>query len=283
MNDEFSKFHDFNHEKSQNKKKPHGLTGRKRPFEVRKKISDSHKGKKKNYTSWLKGRTGPDHPSYKHGQGKKRIPSGEQELYNAWVQGVYQTWNFCCALTGISVGSFHAHHLNGWDNFPEERYHIENGVLLSESVHKNFHQIYGNGNNTCFQFDEFVEMNYKNVDCEWNNRKIKENHQPNLNLADLIEKRKTHKQKSFDQFLELVQNQNHQFLSGNYENVHSEIWMYCPRHDCSHATTFHNYKRSKTGLPCCGKERQSDASSSYIRDPRTGRFRDFTSNNQKDL
>ena len=31
------------------------------------KISKAHKGKPKKYTSWLKGKTGPNHPSYKHG------------------------------------------------------------------------------------------------------------------------------------------------------------------------------------------------------------------------
>lgn len=186
---------EINHEQE---KKNHGLSGRPRPLEVREKISEAHKGKKKNYTSWLKGRTGPAHPAYKHGQGKRRVPYSEQELYDAWVQGVYQKWNFRCALTGTSVGPFEAHHLNGWNHFPEERYNIENGVLISKLVHKHFHEIYGNGKNTRVQFEEFVEMHYKDVDNQWNNQKInKENHQPNLNLEDFLEARKTQKQRIF--------------------------------------------------------------------------------------
>ena len=46
-------------------KKPHGLLGTKRPKEVRDKISRAHKGKPKNYPSYLKGLTGEKHPSYK--------------------------------------------------------------------------------------------------------------------------------------------------------------------------------------------------------------------------
>ena len=44
-------------------------------------------------------------------------------------------------------------------------------------------------------------------------------------------------------------------------------------------TTFFNYKRSKTGLRCCGYNRIVEKSASYVRDEKTGRFRDFTSIN----
>ena len=51
---------------------PHGLTGTRRPKQVRDKISQAHKGKPKNYPSYLKGLTGEKHPAYKHGQGVTR-------------------------------------------------------------------------------------------------------------------------------------------------------------------------------------------------------------------
>lgn len=50
----------------------------KRPREVREKISASLKGKPKTYTSWLKGRTGSNHPAYIHGQGKNREYDSEK-------------------------------------------------------------------------------------------------------------------------------------------------------------------------------------------------------------
>ena len=39
------------------------------------------------------------------------------------------------------------HHLNGWW-FKDGHYDIYNGVPLSREIHKKFHQVYGNGQNT---------------------------------------------------------------------------------------------------------------------------------------
>lgn len=47
------------------------------------------------------------------------------------------------------------HHLNGWDNFKEQRYDVQNGITLCETCHKNFHSIYGYGDNTKEQFEEW--------------------------------------------------------------------------------------------------------------------------------
>jgi hypothetical protein len=47
------------------KNKKHGLKGKKRPQEVRDKISAAHRNKPKAYSSWLKGRKGNLHPAYK--------------------------------------------------------------------------------------------------------------------------------------------------------------------------------------------------------------------------
>lgn len=267
--------------KNQQESNPLGNKKREpRPPEVRQKISASLKGKKKNYVSWLKGRTGENHPSYKHGHGKRRVQIHEEKFYAAWVQGVYQTWNFCCALTGTNVGPLEAHHLNAWNTFPDERFDLSNGVLLCASVHKQFHTIYGNGGNTRAQFDAFVEQHWKNVDCEWNKRKISdENHQPTLTFEQIVQNQKTYKEKSFDRFLDLVQEREHKLVSGKYENIHSEICIYCPKHKSYSTTTFFNYKRSKTGLRCCGYNRIVEKSASYVRDEKTGRFRDFTSIN----
>jgi hypothetical protein len=53
--------------------------------------------------------------------------------------------------------------LDGWNHFPEKRYDITNGVTISKEVHKDFHNIYGYGNNTEEQFAEFCKNKY-NVD-----------------------------------------------------------------------------------------------------------------------
>ena len=48
------------------------------------------------------------------------------------------------------------HHLNGWW-FEDGRYDIYNGVPLSREIHKKFHQLYGNGQNTQKQFEVFLQ------------------------------------------------------------------------------------------------------------------------------
>jgi hypothetical protein len=192
----------------------------------------------------------------------------------------FQNWDFRCALTGVEVSPLEAHHLNAWNTFPDEQFDLSNGVLLSAPIHKQFHAIYGNGGNTRAQFDAFVEQYWKNADCEWNKRKIfAENHQPNLTLEQIVENQKTHREKSFESFLDLVEERGHKFISGTYKNIRSEICIYCPIHKSLSTTTFFNYKRSKTGLRCCGHARMAQKSSSYVRDKKTGRFRDSTSIN----
>ena len=55
-------------------------------------------------------------------------------------------------------GVMEPHHLDGYNKFKEKRTDINNGILLCVNCHKEFHKIYGYGNNTKEQFKEF----YKN-------------------------------------------------------------------------------------------------------------------------
>jgi hypothetical protein len=65
------------------------------------------------------------------------------------------------------------------------------------------------------------------------------------------------KNKKLKSFLELIFSRNHEFVSGNYENKLSQLQVFCPIHNILHTTNFDNYRRSKTGLPCCGKDSKS--------------------------
>jgi hypothetical protein len=117
-------------------KKPHGLVGRSRPNDVKQKISDALKNKKKNYATWLLGKKGPAHPSYKHGQGKARVNPKDLPKYKAWQEGVYQKCHFKCVLTG-ETANLECHHLEGWWYEPG-RFDIANGVLLHKKYINSF-------------------------------------------------------------------------------------------------------------------------------------------------
>ena len=108
-----------------------------------------------------------------------------------WIKQIKYDNNFTCALTGAKSNII-VHHIRGFSlilneaidkiNFPiydnvsdysdeqldkifntfyslQESY--KNYICLTESVHKQFHAIYGYGNNTEEQWNEFVNKYYK--------------------------------------------------------------------------------------------------------------------------
>ena len=76
--------------------------------------------------------------------------------YRKWMRDVFKRDNYTCSLTGIrGKGELAVHHLDGWNWCIEKRYDISNGITLRKEVHELFHKIYGLGNNTKEQFEEF--------------------------------------------------------------------------------------------------------------------------------
>lgn len=74
--------------------------------------------------------------------------------YDIWRKSVFERDNYRCIITG-KTGKLEAHHLNAWNSHPDQRYDIDNGVTLSKKIHRLFHKVYGRGNNTLEQFEEF--------------------------------------------------------------------------------------------------------------------------------
>jgi hypothetical protein len=58
-------------------------------------------------------------------------------------------------MRGVELNS---HHLNAWNTHPDERYDIDNGVVLCKYHHDDFHVKYGRGGNTEEQFDEYNDI-----------------------------------------------------------------------------------------------------------------------------
>lgn len=70
-----------------------------------------------------------------------------------WRRSVYERDAFVCQRCGSAHGSnLVAHHLNGWADFPEQRFVLDNGVTLCDSCHLRFHRTYGFGHNTKEQY-----------------------------------------------------------------------------------------------------------------------------------
>lgn len=59
--------------------------------------------------------------------------------------------------------------------------------------------------------------------------------------------------------MERIHERGHIYVEGTYENQESRLVVFCPKHGTENGTTFNNYRRSRTGCACCGRERVSAA------------------------
>ena len=61
------------------------------------------------------------------------------------------------------------------------------------------------------------------------------------------------------QTLELIDYSGHAYIAGEFVNKNSKLVVFCLTHNKENTTTFTNYFRSVTGMPCCGKTSKSKA------------------------
>jgi hypothetical protein len=125
--------------------------------------------------------TGKNHPSYKGGYGRDK--NERSTLDYSWINAIKKVFNKTCVLSRVKTNLV-CHHLDGWNLFPERRYDISNGVCIQKDLHKEFHNLYGYGNNTEAQFAEYCKIKH-NVDWYL----LKEtygNHQPSLAQSQSI-------------------------------------------------------------------------------------------------
>lgn len=99
-----------------------------------------------NNPNWIKDKTQEERQS-------ARLIDGYQDF----IKTVLIRDDYTCQCCEKSVsGKMVAHHINGYNWFIEGRVDPNNGITLCENCHENFHSIYGKGNNTKEQFEEWL-------------------------------------------------------------------------------------------------------------------------------
>jgi len=121
--------------------------------QTRQKLSKKATGRKGS----LKGVYGKHHPAFK-GTLSRDFHNPSTDYY-IWINAVRKRVGRYCCVTG-SKKDLVVHHLYGWNAYPDLRYDITNGILLTKQIHKEFHNKYGYGNNTKEQFIQFLKEQY---------------------------------------------------------------------------------------------------------------------------
>ena len=99
-----------------------------------------------------------NHYRWNNSRDLKRYRNGNMQR---WSQAVKKRDNHTCYVCS-SKESIIAHHLDSLSNNTSKMYDINNGVCLCDKCHKEFHSIYGYGNNTKEQFEDFYKCKKEN-------------------------------------------------------------------------------------------------------------------------
>ncbi len=88
----------------------------------------------------------------------------------AWSRAIFKRDGHRCVACGKRSRKWlNAHHLDGWNWFVAGRYELRNGVTLCShrgGCHDSFHKLYGKGNNTSNQFDEYLRVYHRKTLAE---------------------------------------------------------------------------------------------------------------------
>ena len=109
------------------------------------------------YKGWSKFYSGENNPKYDKSISIEERQTKRQYLeYDEFIKKVLARDNYTCQCCGEHNNHMNVHHLDGYNWCKEKRTDIDNGVTLCEECHKNFHNIYGRGNNTSEQYEQWI-------------------------------------------------------------------------------------------------------------------------------
>lgn len=104
------------------------------------------------------GVTGKNHPKWNPDKTwEQRVRDRKLHKNTTWRNSVFVRDEYTCVVCkGKRGGDLVAHHLNSYNWDVDNRFNVDNGITLCEPCHIEFHRMYGFGDNTEEQFEEYL-------------------------------------------------------------------------------------------------------------------------------
>ena len=120
------------------------------------KVMQSEEYRRKQSESKMGERNGMWNPNLTE---EDRMHTRNYRDYKEFKDGVLKRDGYTCIrCQSKRVDDLVVHHINGYHWDEGSRTEIDNGATLCEKCHKEFHSIYGYGNNDLFQFAQFMDL-----------------------------------------------------------------------------------------------------------------------------
>ncbi len=112
--------------------------------------------------------TGENAPGWKGGVTPELNRLRKTKQYGQWRTHVFEKDNYICQCCGKRGGTLQAHHIHDFATFEDERFDINNGIILCCECHDSnysgsFHNIYGTHYKTEFELEEYINNRRKQL------------------------------------------------------------------------------------------------------------------------